>query len=78
MDREAKPVAASSLAAVSHAEPAPLALPVLANLIEHMPICRDEDACLEALVKARGPLGFACPRCAHPSSWRLTNRRLIE
>jgi Zn ribbon nucleic-acid-binding protein len=57
---------------------AALALPVPANLIEFMALYGTEAACLDALIAARWPGGFACPRCAHGKGWRHANRRLIE
>src|SRR5690606_21670377 len=71
----ASPVAATPPAATP---PAALALPVPANLIEFMAMYGTEDACLDALIAARWPGGFVCPRCAHTKVWRHTNRRLIE
>lgn len=58
--------------------PAALAIPVPANLIDFMAMYGSEEACLEALINARWPGGFACPRCAHTKGWRHANRRLIE
>lgn len=58
--------------------PAALALPVPANLIDFMALYGTEDACLEALIAARWPGGFVCPRCRHGKGWRHANRRLIE
>jgi Zn ribbon nucleic-acid-binding protein len=60
------------------AAPAALALPIPANLVDFMEMYGTEDACLEALIAARWPGGFACPRCSHGKGWRHTNRRLIE
>lgn len=58
--------------------PAALVLPVPANLVEFMAMYRDDEACLEALIAARWPGGFVCPRCRHGKGWRHANRRLIE
>lgn len=79
MELEANPV--SPLTPADAGKPlqlASLALPVPANLIEFTQMYGDEDACLEALIKARWPRGFVCPRCAHTTGWRHANRRLIE
>lgn len=62
----------------SDAIPAALVLPVPANLVEFMAMYRDDEACLEALIAARWPGGFVCPRCRHGKGWRHANRRLIE
>jgi len=64
--------------AASADNPAALALPVPANLIEFMRMYGTEDACLEALINARWPVGFSCPRCDHRKCWRHVKRRLIE
>lgn len=76
MERET--VSAAVASPVAATPPAALALPVPANLIEFMAMYGSEDACLEALIAARWPGGFVCPRCAHTKGWRHTNRRLIE
>lgn len=77
MERE---TAAALHPADPKAPPAPtaLALPIPANLIEFMALYGTEDDCLDALIAARWPNGFVCPRCAHGKGWRHANRRLIE
>lgn len=75
MERETGP--ALNVADTSPA-PAALALPVPANLIDFMTMYGTEEACFEALISARWPNGFCCPRCAHTKGWRHHNRRLIE
>lgn len=38
-----------------------------------------EDACLDAIFKARWPRGFVCPRCGHNDGIRLRSRiRIVE
>ncbi|MBZ0137413.1 MAG: transposase, partial [Planctomycetes bacterium] len=75
MERESVPALNPTDAATA---PAALAIPVPANLIDFMAMYGTEEACLEALINARWPGGFACPRCAHTKGWRHANRRLIE
>lgn len=48
------------------------------NLIEFMRMYGSEAACIKALIVARWPGGFVCPRCAHSKGWRHENRCLIE
>jgi hypothetical protein len=38
----------------------------------------DEQACWEALRRARWPKGFACPRCGHTASSWISTRRLEQ
>ncbi|MBX3458600.1 MAG: IS1595 family transposase [Planctomycetes bacterium] len=75
MERETAPALNPTDATAAHTA---LALPVPANLVEFMAMYGTEDACLEALIAARWPDGFACPRCSHGKGWRHANRRLIE
>lgn len=37
-----------------------------------------EEACLEAIFKARWPHGFVCPKCGHDDGTRLNKRRAIQ
>lgn len=37
-----------------------------------------EEACVEALFKARWPQGFRCPRCASRHAYAITSRKLYE
>jgi transposase-like protein len=77
MDREPSTLPAQGSEPASHAHTA-LALPVPENLIEFMRMYGSEAACIEALIVARWPDGFVCPRCAHRRGWRHENRCLIE
>ncbi|MBZ0138112.1 MAG: transposase, partial [Planctomycetes bacterium] len=58
MERESVPALNPADAATA---PAALAIPVPANLIDFMAMYGSEEACLEALINARWPGGFACP-----------------
>lgn len=37
-----------------------------------------EALCIKAVVAARWPKGFVCPRCAHPHAHALTTRALFQ
>jgi hypothetical protein len=38
----------------------------------------DEESCLQAILEARWPRGFVCPRCGHHGGNRITTRRAIQ
>jgi transposase-like protein len=48
------------------------------NLIEFEEAYATEEQCLAALVQARWPGGFACPRCGGKKVWQLGYKRQIE
>lgn len=54
------------------------ALPVPANLVEFIQTYGTDDACRQALVAARWPGGFVCPRCAHKKGYELRGYPVIE
>jgi hypothetical protein len=49
-----------------------------ATLQEFQAIFPDEQACWEALRRARWPKGFVCPRCGHEASSWISTRRLEQ
>lgn len=53
-----------------------LSLP--ANMIEFDHLYRDDEACRKALMAARWPDGFICPRCNHDDGHELRARPVIE
>jgi transposase-like protein len=53
-------------------------IPLPRNAIEFDDLYRDEDACFQALVNARWPDGFVCPRCQCERCWELKGGRLFE
>ena len=77
MDREPA-LPAASIEPVAAAPASALALPVPENLIDFMRMYGTQAACLDALILARWPNGFACPRCGQGRGWRHENRPLIE
>ena len=48
------------------------------TLQEFQAIFPDEQACWEALRRARWPKGFVCPRCGHGASSWISTRRLEQ
>jgi len=48
------------------------------TLQEFQTIFPDEQACWEALRRARWPKGFVCPRCGHEASSWISTRRLEQ
>src|SRR3972149_6882615 len=48
------------------------------SLLEFQQRFATEEACQEALEKARWPQGFVCPRCGHGKACRLGPRNLLQ
>ena len=48
------------------------------TLLEFQRQFNSQEACLEAIFKARWPKGFVCPHCAHSDGTRLSKRRAIQ
>jgi len=48
------------------------------SLLEFQRRFATEEACQEALEKARWPQGFVCPRCSHGKACRLGPRNLLQ
>ena len=53
-------------------------IPLPHNAIEFDDLYRDEDACVQALVNARWPSGFVCPKCGCQRCWELRDGLLFE
>lgn len=53
-------------------------IPLPRNAIEFDDLYRDEEACIQALVDARWPFGFVCPRCECERCWEFDGGRLFE
>jgi Zn ribbon nucleic-acid-binding protein len=48
------------------------------NALEFADLYRDEEACIQALVQARWPDGFVCPKCGETYCWEYDRRLLFE
>jgi len=48
------------------------------SLLEFQRRYCSEEACLQAIFKARWPRGFLCPRCGHSDGTKLSKRRAIQ
>jgi len=48
------------------------------NLLEFQQRYSSDEACLEAIARARWPHGFVCPKCGHDEGTRLNKRRAIQ
>lgn len=48
------------------------------NFFEFQQRYPSEEACLEAIFKARWPKGFICPRCGHDDGVRVSKRRAYQ
>ena len=55
-----------------------LLLPVPDNLVEFTRVYATDEACRQALVHARWPNGFVCPKCGHPRGYDLEKYPVIE
>lgn len=53
-------------------------IPVPANGPDFYRVFATEEACLDAVVRARWPQGFVCPNCAATKGWRLNGRPLVQ
>jgi len=48
------------------------------SLVEFQTMFSSEEACLQAIFRARWPNGFVCPKCGHDGGTRLSKRRAIQ
>jgi len=48
------------------------------TLLEFQEMFPDEEACWKHLWRVRWPEGFVCPRCGHPKSYPIKERRLEQ
>lgn len=48
------------------------------SLLDFQRMFASNEACLEAISKARWPNGFICPKCGHDDGHRLSKRRAIQ
>jgi transposase-like protein len=53
-------------------------IPVPRNALEFDDLYHSEEACIQALVDARWPGGFVCPRCEETHCWESESRLLFE
>ncbi len=48
------------------------------SLVDFQRMFSSDEACLQAIFRARWPKGFICPKCGHDGGTRLAKRRAIQ